>query len=117
LSHANFKGADLSHAHLFNANLRHVNLTDANLEDADLRKADLSFAELSSCYLKNTWLSDTNLLTASVNHTVFSPNKSISESLKRNLIERGAIFENSSIKSKKINFLRTIWKRILTNTN
>ncbi len=79
------KGQDLSDA----------DLSDANLRSADLRSADLIGAYLSGAYLRSADLSDADLSGANVKNTRFSDNKGISESLKQDLITRGAIFEDS----------------------
>jgi tetratricopeptide (TPR) repeat protein len=64
------KGANLSDANLSNSNLRSANLRGANLKDANLKGADVRGAK-------------------------FGYNLGISESMEQDLIERGAIFDDS----------------------
>ena len=64
-------------------------LINADLSNADLRNADLSGANLRSANLVRADLSDT-----SVNTTQFAYSTGISASLKRDLISRGAIFDD-----------------------
>jgi uncharacterized protein YjbI with pentapeptide repeats len=101
LSSANLNGANLflsilNDAMLCNTSLSGASLSSANLSDADLGDADLSNANLSGAQLRGADLSNTNLSGASVNNTQFGYNKGISESMRRDLIARGAIFEDSS---------------------
>jgi uncharacterized protein YjbI with pentapeptide repeats len=77
--------ADLSRADLRVADLRDANLRVANLRGADLRGADLSDANLS----------DADLSGIQVEKTRFRNNLGITEELKKDLINRGAIFEDS----------------------
>ncbi len=121
LSDANLSGADLSGADLSNANLSGADLSDANLSGADLSDADLSGADLSGANLSSADLSNINLIRrylrganlrganlsdanlrnadlsgANVERARFSSLESgITEHLKQDLIERGAIFEDS----------------------
>jgi uncharacterized protein YjbI with pentapeptide repeats len=67
-------------ANLVKAYLNNVNLVEANLSGANLSGANLSGANLSR---------------AKVIHTRFGDNLGIPESLKSDLIQRGAIFEDS----------------------
>nr|WP_268932474.1 pentapeptide repeat-containing protein [Sphaerospermopsis reniformis] len=67
--------ANLSRAYLIGANLSRANLIGANLSLADLSGADLSGA--------------------AVKNAIFGDNQGISPAMKRDLIERGAIFEDS----------------------
>jgi uncharacterized protein YjbI with pentapeptide repeats len=83
--------ADLSDARLHHANLNSADLTNSNLSNADLSNADLRDAKLM---LAN--LSGANLSGADVNHAQFGNNSGISESMKQNLIDRGAIFDDAS---------------------
>ncbi|NEN98828.1 MAG: pentapeptide repeat-containing protein [Moorea sp. SIO3I7] len=124
LSYANLIGADLSEADLSSADLIRANLKDDNLIFADLSEADLSEADLSEAYLSGAYLSSANLSNAYlrgtyliyadlseadlssadlsdaklshaiVNNARFGDNSGIDESMKRDLIERGAIFED-----------------------
>ncbi|NEO62923.1 MAG: pentapeptide repeat-containing protein [Moorea sp. SIO4G2] len=114
LSNAHLRGAKLSNAHLSGVNLRDANLSGAylnraNLMDADLRGANLSGADLSGAYLISADLSgadlmdanlmdanlmDTDLSRAEVENARFGNNLGIDESMKRDLIQRGAIFDD-----------------------
>jgi transcriptional regulator with XRE-family HTH domain len=100
LSGANLSGADLRDANLRDANLRDANLRDADLSGADLRGADLrgadlSGANLSGAYLRDANLSGANLSGANVKNARFGNNPGIDEYAKRELKQRGAIFEDS----------------------
>ena len=100
LINANLRGADLVNADLINANLRGANLINADLINANLRganliDADLINANLINANLINANLIDTDLINASVEQARFSNNQGISESMKRDLISRGAIFIDS----------------------
>ena len=90
LSHADLSGADLSGARLVQANLTYIQLNNANLIRANLIGVDLSNAQLLEADL-----TDADLSGAKVENARFGYNSSISESLKRDLITRGAIFEDS----------------------
>ena len=76
--------------------LSYADLSGADLSYADLSGADLSGADLSNADLSDADLSDANLNDANVENAFFS-NRSLgmSESLKRDLIARGAIFNDS----------------------
>lgn len=76
LSGADLSGADLSEANFFGVNLRRADLSGANLFGTDLSGADLSYAN--------------------VKNARFANNLGISEDLKLDLIDRGAIFDDSS---------------------
>ncbi|MFM6036224.1 MAG: pentapeptide repeat-containing protein [Sphaerospermopsis kisseleviana] len=67
----------------------------ADLSGADLRVADLSGANLSGANLSRANLSRANLSGATVENAIFGDNQGISPAMKRDLIERGAIFEDS----------------------
>ncbi len=105
LSSANLNGAELflsilndamlCSASLSGASLISANLSDADLGDADLSNANLSNANLSGAQLRGADLSNTNLSSASVNNTKFGYNKGISESMRRDLMARGAVFEDA----------------------
>jgi uncharacterized protein YjbI with pentapeptide repeats len=64
----------------YHADLSRADLRDANLRDANLRGADLSGADLSGIQVEKTR---------------FRNNLGITEELKKDLINRGAIFEDS----------------------
>jgi len=105
LSGANLKGADLRNADLSGANLKGADLSDAmlvqsnlsfsHLNGANLNKANLIGANLSHAFLLKADLTYAALSKANVENARFGYNSSISDSLKRDLIARGAIFEDS----------------------
>jgi uncharacterized protein YjbI with pentapeptide repeats len=86
---ANLMGANLMGANLMGANLMGANLSGVNLSDADLMGANLSDADLSYADLMGV-----NLISANIKNTRFGFNTGISESMRQDLIERGAIFED-----------------------
>jgi uncharacterized protein YjbI with pentapeptide repeats len=90
LNEACLHGADLSVADLINAILVDADLTKAILISANLNGANLSRADLSGANLK-----DINLSNANVKNTKFKSNLGISEVMKQDLIERGAIFDDA----------------------
>jgi uncharacterized protein YjbI with pentapeptide repeats len=90
LNEAYLHGADLSGADLINAILVDADLTKAILGGANLNGANLSRADLSGANLK-----DINLSNANVRNTKFKSNSDISELMKQDLIERGAIFDDA----------------------
>jgi uncharacterized protein YjbI with pentapeptide repeats len=101
LSSANLNGANLfmcilNDAMLCSANLSGASLSSANLTDADLSDANLSHANLSGSYLRGADLSDADLSGANVDNAKFGDNEGISESMKKELMARGAVFEDSS---------------------
>ncbi len=73
-------GANLSGANLTQADLSETSLIDANLRDANLISANLSA---------------TNLIDAEVKNARFGNNLGLSDQMRHNLIERGAIFEET----------------------
>lgn len=108
LDRANFRGADLSDADFSDANLQNAKfsgadlsgafLGNANLKGADLYKASLALANLSGAKLENANLvevnlTNTNLSGAKVESAIFGNNSGLSEEMKVNLQERGAIFQ------------------------
>lgn len=74
--------------------LKGVDLSDTDLSGADLSRAYLSGANLSEAYLSN--LSGANLSGAEVQYARFGRNLGTSDSMKLDLIKRGAIFEDSA---------------------
>ncbi len=86
LSGAKLRGADLRGADLSGADLRGADLRGADLRGADLRGADLSGADLIGAKLSG----------AKLENARFGGNIGISESMKRNLIQRGGIFDDFS---------------------
>lgn len=120
LIHANLSDADLAYADLSDAVLSFANLSRARLYDlklrgaifdganlsgailgavdfryADLRYADLSDADLSDADLIGTNLSGANLSDTIVENAQFGKNSGLTEDMKRDLIRRGAKFEDS----------------------
>ncbi|NEO36452.1 MAG: pentapeptide repeat-containing protein [Moorea sp. SIOASIH] len=96
---AELSGADLRGAELSGADLRGAELSGADLRGADLRGADLRGAELSGADLRGANLRDANLIRANLNNAEvkkarFEDNLGIDESMKRDLIKRGAIFKD-----------------------
>ncbi|BDA71571.1 hypothetical protein CAL7716_057370 [Calothrix sp. PCC 7716] len=99
-SNSNLSGADLRDAKLQNANFSGTNLIGADLRDANLQNADLSDtdfngANFSGANLSGANLQNANLQNANVTKTQFRNNEEISQSIKQDLIKRGAIFEDS----------------------
>ncbi|NEO69298.1 pentapeptide repeat-containing protein [Moorena sp. SIO3H5] len=99
LNGANLRNADLSRAKLIRADLSGANLSGANLSGADLSGADLSGADLSGANLSRANLSranliGTNLIGAEVENARFGNNPGIDQSMKPDLMKRGAIFED-----------------------
>ena len=90
LGGANLRYADLRGVDLGGNNLRYGNLRGADLGGANLRGTDLTGANLSGADLRGA-----NLIGADINNAKFGYNLGISESMKQDLIERGAIFEDS----------------------
>ena len=83
-THAMLCGTNLANAKLNGAKFYQANLTGANLAGADLRCADFRKADLSEANLSN----------AKVQGTQFQNCKGISKETKRNLKDRGAIFQS-----------------------
>lgn len=101
LTNANLISTNLSNANLTSANLSGTRLTDANLTDANLSGADLTLTHLISANLTDANLTNANLWRADLGGTNvekarFGYNQGISESMKRDLISRGAIFNDLS---------------------
>jgi hypothetical protein len=95
LSRAILIGANLSGAILIDANLSGAILSVADLIGAILSGANLSRAILSRAILSRAILSVANLSRANVENARFGNNRGISEPIKRDLIQKGAIFEDS----------------------
>jgi uncharacterized protein YjbI with pentapeptide repeats len=100
LSGANLSGANLSGAYLSGANLSDANLSSVYLSGVYLSGADLSSANLSGANLRRANLSDANLSGADlsgadVEKTQFGANLGLTEEMKLDLKQRGAIFEDS----------------------
>ena len=77
------------------AELEETALSGADLSGADLSGADLEETNLSDADLSGAFLSDVNFNRAIVKYARFGGKTEISESMKDNLIKRGAIFEDS----------------------
>ena len=92
LSGADLSGADLSEADLFYANLSGADLIDAKLSVAKLSVADLSRADLSRADLSRADLFYANLEDAIVVNALFGGTVGLTEDMKRDLEQRGAIF-------------------------
>ena len=90
LNGATLKGADLSGAYLGNANLRNADLHRASLALANLGGADLSGANLLFVNLSNA-----NLSSIRVEGAIFGHNPGLTEAIKLNLQQRGAIFQDN----------------------
>jgi uncharacterized protein YjbI with pentapeptide repeats len=95
LSRANLSRANLSQTNLANCRLLQSNLTSANLDQANLVDANLIGADLRNAHLLRANLTNTDLSGADVGNAKFGGNLGISESMKYNLIQRGAIFEDA----------------------
>ncbi|NEU77639.1 pentapeptide repeat-containing protein [Nostoc sp. UIC 10630] len=95
LSRANLSRANLSRTYLVDANLSSANLSAANLGYANLNRANLSRTDLRGAYLRGVNMNGTDLSDANVENARFANNQGISESIKRDLIQKGAIFEDS----------------------
>jgi uncharacterized protein YjbI with pentapeptide repeats len=100
LSRANLRGAELINAILIGANLSNADLSGANLSEANLREAnlsntDLSGANLNEANLKEANLSNANLTRTDVKSAQFQKSLGISNEMKLDLIQRGAVFEDS----------------------
>ena len=100
-SRADLGRADLGRADLGSANLSGTDLKDAKLNMADLSGADLSGADLTGADLRYADFRGADLRFADLNcsqveNSRFGNNQGISQSMKRNLISRGAIFEDAA---------------------
>jgi uncharacterized protein YjbI with pentapeptide repeats len=95
LSDANLSDAYLSDAYLSGANLSGVHLSGANLSRVNLSGANLSGANLRGANLRGANLSGANLSGAVVEKAQFGANVGLTEEMKLDLKQRGAIFEDS----------------------
>ncbi|MGI2904203.1 pentapeptide repeat-containing protein [Tolypothrix sp. VBCCA 56010] len=95
LSGAILSDAYLIHAYLIGANLSRAYLSGAILIAAKLSGANLIGANLSDADLSGANLSGADLSRANVKNARFGNNQGISEARKRDLIQKGAIFEDS----------------------
>jgi uncharacterized protein YjbI with pentapeptide repeats len=96
LVNANLMNADLSGANMSFTNMSFTNLSFTTIELVNLSYAKLCGAELSGAELSFSNLIDAELNGAEVHNTRFGyKNKGISESMRQDLIDRGAIFEDA----------------------
>ena len=105
LEATNLRGAKLRGADLFRADLRGADLFRADLRGADLRGADLRGADLGTANLRAADLRKANLVRANLQKAnlsranlegaKFGDNEGISEEMKADFIQRGAIFIDS----------------------
>ena len=102
LSGTELSDTDLRGANLIRADLSNARLVQTNLSSANLIRANLSGADLSNSQLLAANLTDVDLSGAKVKNTHFGYNSGISDYLKRDLIARGAIFEDSSGNPSKV---------------
>lgn len=82
---------------LRDANLRRANLRFADLKFADLRDANLSGSNLNNAALDGANPSGADLTDTNVEAALFTNTSGISDSLKQDLIQRGAIFEDNPL--------------------
>ncbi|MEP0803663.1 pentapeptide repeat-containing protein [Funiculus sociatus] len=92
---ANLSGANLESANLYSAYLPNAKLVAADLSGATLSDADLSGANLSRANLQNADLKRTNLSGANVENARLIGALGLSEAMKLELKQRGAIFDDS----------------------
>ncbi len=102
LSNARLNGAKLRDAQLRGANLTEAelcgtHLTNVNLNGANLRRADLTGADLRRADLRNTNLRDTNLSGADVRGAKFKGSNGLTEDVKHDLKDGGAIFHQDML--------------------
>ena len=100
LSGANLSGANLSGAYLSDAYLSDAYLSDADLSRGNLSRGNLSGANLKGANLKGANLKGANLKGANLKGAVvekaqFGANYGLTEEMKLDLKQRGAIFEDS----------------------
>lgn len=93
LSEADLQGAKLSGADFSGAYLSSANLSGADLHKASLALANLGGANLQATNFKEANLSNINLTSARVERARFGSNPGLTEELKRDLQQRGAIVE------------------------
>lgn len=96
LTYASLKGTNLSGADLTRVDLSGGNLSDADLSNALLRHVNLNGTNLSNANLSGANLFGTNLSRAKVKGTYFSKNSGLSEEMKLELEQQGAIIEEES---------------------
>ncbi len=96
LSSAYMSSTQLRNANLSNAILEDANLSGAKLKGTNLSNANLGGANLSFANLMNTNLTNTNLKGTKVKNARLGWNQGLSEDVKLELKQRGAIFEDES---------------------
>lgn len=94
-----FIGAKLVGSSFFSCNLKYVNFAHSNLRHATLRRAQLhyasfSYADLSSADLRGANLKHTNFIGAIVKDTNLGMGVGLSFLQKKQLLKRGAVFED-----------------------
>lgn len=99
LNDADFSDANLSSAKFGGADLSGAFLGNADLSNVDLHRASIALANLSGANLRGANLWETNLTNANLSGTDvtgarFRDNSGVSEEMKENLSQRGAIFED-----------------------
>ena len=93
LTHASLSHADLSSADLSRVDLSHGNLGGTDLRNAVLRHINLNDANLSHADLRGAKLFGTNLSRVNVQGTQFGHNSGLSEEMKLELQQQGAIID------------------------
>ncbi|MER3475684.1 MAG: transcriptional regulator, XRE family protein, partial [Leptolyngbya sp. ERB_1_2] len=88
MTSANLNGTKLSETNLSYANLRRAHLMNSDLSGESLYGADLTGADL-----RGAILSDADFISAKVERTRFNDPRWFSRETKRDLMQRGAIFE------------------------
>ncbi|OYQ61986.1 hypothetical protein B9G53_24500 [Pseudanabaena sp. SR411] len=90
LRETDLRGADLSHADLREANLSGANLSGANLSGANLSGANLERSNLTEALITKT----TNFEKANVKSMIFGGERLLIQTIKQELVRRGAIFKD-----------------------
>jgi len=96
LQDAHIHGANLTYATLCGAKLPNAKLNGADLRWADLTGADLGEADLRRCNFRDAKLRNTNLSGAKVQGALFQSCEGLTEDLKHDLKNRGAIFKDTT---------------------
>lgn len=94
LRRASLALANISGAYLVGANLSEANLSNANLSDSNLNGANLTSADLTGAGVVLANLTDVELSDAKVENARFKDNPGLTEEMKHDLQQRGAIFED-----------------------
>lgn len=95
LSEANLSAAKLGGADLSGAFLSNADLTNADLHRASLALANLSGANLSGANLREATLTNANFSGANLTNARFGKNAGITEEMKLNFKQRGALIEDA----------------------